>query len=175
MRRRSARHVFLAKVAVVVPLIAAADLLFHDEVGSWLSGLMLAWTIMLIAVRPALRRGPALIAGGAASVFALIAADVPGLLDWVLSWIAISIVALLPRADGFDDAWRWAARVLTHGTTGPLAPFFALLRLFRPRPHRGRRSASPKPSVCATVFKWGDRRVSFRGSRRQISEIVGPD
>jgi hypothetical protein len=155
MRRRSARYSFLAKMVFVVPLIAATDALFHDEVGSWLGGLMLAWTVVLMIARPALRRGPALVAGGAASALALVTAGSPGLLAWAMFWVAISIAALLPRADGFDDAWRWAVRVAAHGVTGPITPVIDLLRLFRPRPHRGRMTARAVAAMLALPIAMG--------------------
>lgn len=155
MRRHSPRYSFLAKMASVVPLIVGADVLFHDEIGSWLGGLMLVWAVVPIVVRPALRRGPALIAGGAASVFALIAADAPGLLGWTMFWVAVSIAALLPRTQGFDDAWRWAVRVAAHGVTGPFTPLIDLLRLFRPRPQRGRMTASAVAAMLALPVAMG--------------------
>lgn len=155
MRRYHARYSFFAKLVVMVPLIAAADALFHDDVGSWLGGLMLAWMLVLIIIRPALRRGPALVAGGVASVFALIAVDAPGLFGWAMFWVAISIAALLPRAVGFDDAWRWAVRVAAHGVTGPFTPLIDLLRLFRPRPHRGRMKARSVAAILALPLAMG--------------------
>ena len=125
------------------------------KIGSWLGSLMLAWMVALIAVRPALRRGPALIAAAIASVFALVAIDNPGLLEWTMFWVAISIAALIPRTDGFDDAWRWAARVATHGVTGPFTPFVDLLRLFSPRPHRGRMTARAVAGILALPLAMG--------------------
>jgi len=155
MRRRSARYSFLTKMTFVVPLIAAADALFHGEVGSWLGGLMLAWTVVLIIARPALRRGPVLVAAAAASIFGLVAVDSPGLLGWTMFWVAISIAALLPRAQGFDDAWRWAVRVAAHGVTGPFTPLIDLVRLFRPRPQRGRMTARALAAMLALPLAMG--------------------
>jgi hypothetical protein len=168
MRRRSARYSFLAKMAFVVPLIAAADALFRDEVGSWLGGVMLAWTVALVAARPALRRGPALVAGGAASAFALAAAGSPGLLGWTMFWIAISIAALLPRAEGFDDAWRWAVRVAAHGVTGPFTPLIDLFRLFRPSPQRGRMTARTVAAMLALPLAMGVIFVALFASANPI-------
>jgi len=155
MRRRGTRFSFLAKIAAVVPLIAAADMLFQGEIGSWLGGLMLAWVLALIVVRPALRRGPALVVAGIAAALALVMADAPGPLGWTMFWVAISIAALLPYADGFDDAWRWAVRLAAHGVTGPLAPIVDLLRLLRPRPHRGRITIRAVVAILALPIAMG--------------------
>jgi hypothetical protein len=131
-------------------LIAGADWLFADwQIGSWLGGLALAWGLMLVLIRPALRRGPALIALGIAVGFALAMINQPGLLAWVLFWVAISIATLLPRAAGFDDAWRWAIRLAAHAATGPFSPLFDLPRLFRPRPHLGRLTARALAAMLA--------------------------
>lgn len=133
MPRSTTRFSFLIKLVPALLLIAAADFLFQDKVGSWLGGLMLAWVLLLLLVRPALRRGPALIATVVAAGFALTMADDPGLLAWVLFWTALSMAALLPRTAGFDDAWRWTVRLTMHGLTGPFAPLADLQRLLRPR------------------------------------------
>ncbi len=172
MQRRNVRYLFLAKIVVVLPLIAAADALFRGEVGSWLGGLMLAWTIVMIAVRPALRRGPALLAAGAAGAFALIAANAPGLIDWMLFWVAISIAALLPRVARFDDAWRWLVRVLAHGVTGPITPLIDLLRLFRLRPHRGRIRARAVAAILALPLTMGALFVALFASANPIIASV---
>lgn len=142
MPSRTPRFSFLVKIAVAALLIAAADALFQDfRIGSWLGGLALAWVLVLLLVRPAVRRGPALVASLAAIAFALVLADDPGLLGWVLFWTALSLAALLPRTAGFDDAWRWAVRLAMHALTGPLSPLFDLPRLFRSRPRHGRLGA----------------------------------
>jgi hypothetical protein len=133
MPGRQSRFTFLAKMLAALALIAGADWLFADwQIGSWLGGLALAWGLMLVLIRPALRRGPALIALGIAVGFALAMINQPGVLAWVLFWVAISIATLLPRAAGFDDAWRWAIRLAAHAATGPFSPLFDLPRLFRP-------------------------------------------
>jgi hypothetical protein len=142
MPGQQSRFTFLAKLLAALALIADADWLFIDgRIGSWLGGLALAWVAMLVLTRPALRRGPAPIALVAAIGFALMMVNQPGLLVWVLFWVALSIAALLPRTAGFDDAWRWAIRLAAHAATGPFSPLFDLPRLFRPRPHRGRLTA----------------------------------
>jgi hypothetical protein len=121
-----------------VLLIIAADRLFHNQVGSWFGGWTLAWVGLLLLARPALRRGSALLACTIAAAFALTIASDPGPLAWVLFWAALSIAALLPRTAGFDDAWRWAMRLLAHGVSGPLTPIHDLVYVLQNRPTRGR-------------------------------------
>ncbi|MDB5716239.1 MAG: hypothetical protein JWO15_3636 [Sphingomonadales bacterium] len=147
---RQSRFTFLAKILAALGLIVGADWLVTDgHIGSWLGGLAIAWALILAIVRPALRRGPALIAWASAIVFALVMVNQPGLLAWVLFWVALSIATLLPRTAGFDDAWRWAIRLAAHAATGPFSPLFDLPRLFRPRPHRGRLTARSLAAMLA--------------------------
>lgn len=142
MPGRRSRFTFLAKMLAALLLIGAADWLFTGfRIGSWLGGLALAWIVVLALVRPATRRGPALVAMIAAAAFAIVLIDQPGRLAWLLFWAALSIAALLPRTAGFDDAWRWAIRLAAHGVTGPFSPLLDLPRLFRARPQRGRLTA----------------------------------
>ena len=148
MPRRAPLHSFIAKLIVAPLMVVAIDLLFQDAIGSWLGGFALAWVIAVIATLPAVRHGPALVAVMAAAAFALVMADDPGLLAWVLFWAALSIATLLPRTAGFDDAVRWGIRLALHGATGPFTPLADLMRLFGGRPGRARR---PIRTVVATL------------------------
>ena len=129
---RTARFTFLRKVAAAIAIIAAMDRLFFDgAAGSWIGGFALAWIGALLATRPALRRRPSLVALAIAAGFAIVLAQDPGGLGWVLFWSALSIAALMPRIGRFDDAWRWSLRLAAHGLSGPLAPVLDLIRLAR--------------------------------------------
>ena len=135
------RFSFLIKVPAVIAMIAAADQLFlQGRMGSWIGALALGWIALLLAVRPALRRRPSLVALLVAAGFALAMAHDPGLLGWVLFWSALSIATLMPRVGRFDDAWRWSLRLLVHAVSGPLTPVLDLERLSRHRPRRGGRN-----------------------------------
>ena len=138
---RTARFSFLHKILAAIAIIAAMDRLFLEGgAGSWIGGFALAWIGALLVTRPALRRRPSLAALAIAAGFAVVLAWEPGGLGWVLFWSALSIAALMPRAGGFDDAWRWSLRLTAHGLSGPLAPVLDLVRLARLRPrHGGRR------------------------------------
>lgn len=139
MPGRSLRFSFLVKILAAGLLIGAADALSRDlRIGSWLGGLALAWLMVLLAARPALRRSAAMVAVVIAATFALVLIDAPSLLAWALFWTALSIAALLPRTAGFDNAWRWTVRLAAHAVTGPLSPLADMARMFRSRPHRGR-------------------------------------
>ena len=143
MPRHAMRFSFLAKIVPALLLVAVADVLFQDRMGSWLGVLALVWAVALLLVRPALRHGQAAVAITIAAGFALAMVDDPGLLAWMLFWAALSMAALLPRTAGFDDAWRWAVRLAVHAVTGPLAPVWDLARLFRSPPH-GKRLTLPR-------------------------------
>lgn len=147
--RHSTRFSFTAKPVAALLLVGAADWLVDGwKIGSWLGLFALGWLATLLLVRPAARCGAALVAAGAAAAFAGALAWDPGLLAWTLFWAALSLAALLPRAR-FDDAARWAVRLLVHGMTGPAALPHAAARFGRVRPRGARRSAAGFVSLLA--------------------------
>lgn len=136
------RFSFLIKIVAALALIGACDQLFlGGAFGSWIGGLALGWALVLLVVRPALRRR-SLAAMLVAAGFAAVLAYDPSLLGWALFWSALSIATLMPRTGRFDDAWRWALRLAAHALSGPLTPVLDAIRLFRARPRRGRSSAA---------------------------------
>ncbi len=137
------------KIGVTLALVAAAHFLFdHGHFGSWVGAFALVWAGLLAFVRPALRRGQALLALTAAALLALALADKPSLLGWILFWSALSIATILPRAGRFDDALRWAVRLGAHAATGWLTPLADLARLSSVR-RRGRRSLGSVVALLA--------------------------
>jgi len=137
MQRSTRSFSFLIKLVPALLLVAAADWLCDWKFGSWVGGFALAWVVLLLLVRPALRRGPALAASAVAAALALVMADDPGPLAWAMFWAAVSMAALLPRTIRFDDAWRWALRLFAQAATGPLSPLVDLARLLHSRPSDG--------------------------------------
>lgn len=124
---------FAAKASAALLLIVVADLLFHGHaVGSTLGAFALLLILATAALRPDLRRdrkaGWALLA---AAVLALILVEAPGPLAWMLFWTALSLAALLPRAQGFDDAWRWSQRLAAQAAVGLFGPWLDLRRARR--------------------------------------------
>lgn len=147
---RTIRFSFLIKIPVALGLIVAADRLFlGPRIGSWIGGFALAWAVLLLIARPALRRPASLLALAAAGAFALLLAWDPGLLGWSLFWSALSLAALMPRVGRFDDAWRWSLRLCAQGTTGGAAPIADLMRLWRVRPRRGRLTGAALAALLA--------------------------
>jgi hypothetical protein len=73
-------------------------------------------------LKPLRRLGPPLVAAAAASLFVFALAEDPSLLALALFWLAASLAVLLPRADRFDDAWRWTMRLSTHAVRSLLGP-----------------------------------------------------
>ncbi|WP_116091977.1 DUF4153 domain-containing protein [Sphingomonas crusticola] len=140
MHSPGGRYSFVRKFGVTILLVALFDRLFPDIVdGVGMGVFALAWLIGLIAVRPAVRRQQAaFVALGAALLFILSLTYDPGVLAWAMFWCALSVAALLPRTAGFDDAWRWAARLLLHAGSGLVAPLADLHRLFYRRPRERR-------------------------------------
>ncbi|MDG2533491.1 DUF4173 domain-containing protein [Sphingomonas sp. HITSZ_GF] len=147
---RTTRFSFLIKIPAVILAIIAADHLFlGGGMGSWLGALAFGWALLLLAVRPALRRRPSLIALLIATGFAGVLTHDPGLLGWVMFWSTLSIAVLMPRVGRFDDAWRWSLRLLCHGLSGPLTPILDMIRLSRARPQRGRRNLAGLATLLA--------------------------
>ncbi|WP_129790584.1 DUF4153 domain-containing protein [Sphingosinicella sp. CPCC 101087] len=134
----SRRHSFRAKVGAALALILLADFLFFLQEPGWTIGLFaLAWAAALAAVVPAVPGNrPARLALALAFLYAALLVDDPDPLGVLLFGTALSLAALLPRRD-FDDAWRWALRLILHGVSAVIAPFADLARLSRlPRPAR---------------------------------------
>jgi hypothetical protein len=106
---------FAAKAVVAAALLVLGDWLFSGWRGGATLGIYaLLLLVALAATRPALLRSRrALVAGAAATLFAIALGDDPSLLTAALFWAAATLAALLPRAR-FDTAWRWTIRLLCH-------------------------------------------------------------
>lgn len=143
------RFSFLLKAAIVVSLVMLFDRLFLDSFsGARIGGFAGVWLIGVALSRRDVRRSPhAWIAVAVAALFVGSLFDDPGPLAWVLFWSALSVAALLPRVDGFDDAWRWGARLVIHAVTGIGKPFADLRRLGRTR-----RSKRTSPRAVLTMM-----------------------
>jgi hypothetical protein len=144
MRLPRRRFSFLLKIGVAALLAAAFDWLFPQAPGGTCLGLFaLAWLLGLILARPDVRRARLATASALASaaIFCVSLAYDPGPLAWVLFCTALSIAALLPRTAAFDDAWRWAVRLMLHGLTGLPKPILDLFHLAGVRPPGGRLTA----------------------------------
>jgi hypothetical protein len=152
MRVLSRNYGFLLKIGVTILLVIAFDWLFpHFLGGTTIGAFAFLWLLGLILARPAVRRPQlsAAIALSLATLFCIALAYDPGPLAWALFWSALSIAALLPRTAGFDDAWRWAARLLLQGLSGPITPAVDLLRLTRLRSRGGKVSLRSLTALLA--------------------------
>lgn len=146
---------FRRKVAAALLLLALADQLFYGhEPGASLGFFALAWNAALALTVPAVRHGAAPVALAAAALCGLLLVDDPSPLAWALFWTALASAALLTRAR-FDDAARWALRLLAHALVGPARPLVDALRLLRLRARTGVRAALATvapPVVGGAVF-----------------------
>jgi hypothetical protein len=132
---------FAAKASAALLLVVVADLLFHGHaVGATLGAFALLLILAATALRPDLRHdrkaGWALLA---AAILALILVEAPSPLAWMLFWAALSLAALLPRAQAFDDAWRWSQRLAAQAAVGLFGPWIDLRRARRTGRTRRRR------------------------------------
>ena len=135
----NARYSFLLKLVGALLLVALGDLLFwFHRIGSTMGLFALAVLIVALTTRiELLRRWPSRIAAAAALVFALALAIDPGPLRLLLYLAALTLAALLPRTARFDDAWRWAQRLVVHGLLSAIGPLRDYLILGRARRRRG--------------------------------------
>jgi hypothetical protein len=133
------RFSFLLKPIGALLLVALADRLFFlQSVGSTLGLFALAMLLVTACLRTAiLTRWSGRIALSAALIFALALVLQPGPLALLLFWTAISIAALLPRTDGFDNGLRWALRLMLHGILSLFGPLRDFLLARRARHRRG--------------------------------------
>ena len=135
LSRRPRDLSFAAKTSAALGLVAIADLLFWGHpIGATIGVFALLLTASATALHPAARRDPKAVGALiAAAVLALIQVEAPGLLVWMLFWAALSLAVLLPRAERFDDAWRWSQRLLVQAAVGLFGPWLDLRRAVRTR------------------------------------------
>lgn len=146
------RFSFLLKIAGALALILAGDLIFYqrEQFGGFIGLFALAWVAVTVLVSPALRNRRS--ACGAVLIAALVAGALvfdPSLLAWTLFWTALSMAALLPATDKFDDGWRWFQRLLVHGVRSIGGPITDVFRLHRTR--RGRRWGQAMSPILPTL------------------------
>ncbi|MEC7818083.1 MAG: DUF4173 domain-containing protein [Pseudomonadota bacterium] len=143
-----ARFSFVWRIAAAVWLLALSDLLFFGYRGGAVIGAFaLAWLVVLVMSKPAIRRARhARIAIGASAFFALALIDDPSLLAVLLFLTAIGSAALLP-GHAFDHAGRWSARLLALAAKGPFRVVLDLSRTAR-LPSRGGCTAR---SICLHI------------------------
>ncbi|WP_156025984.1 DUF4153 domain-containing protein [Sphingomonas phyllosphaerae] len=144
------RYSFLVKACVTAGLVLAFDRLFPGEMAVSAIGVFAAaWLIGLVAVRADVRRDlRALVAVLAAALFATALIDDPGPLAWTMFWCALSVASLIPRTVRFDDAWRWAARLVVHAASSAVRPWRDLRQGLR-RPRGKRRGARATLAILA--------------------------
>jgi hypothetical protein len=130
---------FVSKAVLAAALVTLADwLFFWQSAGSTVALFAFLVLAVVAATQPALRhRRAGWAAAGVALAAAAALADDPSLLALALCWAAASVAALLPRAQGFDDAWRWALRLAGHGARSLLGPVLDLPILRAARRRRG--------------------------------------
>ncbi len=136
---------FGAKAAVVASAalaVQASTALFYS--GSWwgvLAGALIA--LVCITRWATWLNKTGLLALFMAGLLAVALFNDPGLLGWVLFWVALSVATLSPRIRHFDDALLWSGRLLRQALSGPLTVPRDVRRLVRVagrRPHSGARA-----------------------------------
>lgn len=130
---------FLFKLIGALALAGFAQALFlFERAGATIGGFALVLLGAAALLRPVIWRDRrARLALAAAAFFALVLAADPGFLALFLYWIMLTLAALLPRAAGFGDGWRWTLRMIGHGALSPFMPLRDLMILQRTRRRRG--------------------------------------
>jgi hypothetical protein len=172
-RLRLRRFSFLQKIVLAAALVALADhLFFFQRAGSTVGLFAAALLTALLVATPAIGRSrPALAAAAAALVFVAALGDDPSPLAAFLFLAAAAMAVLLPRAQGFDDGWRWTKRLLLHAFLAPLAPLLDWGRLRAARRRRGpARLAAALPLLALPVLGTALFLALFSAANPLISE-----
>ncbi len=146
------RHGLSLKLGLALTLVAAGDMIFyqHGAFGVSIGLFALSWLAVTIAANPALSRRPAAwIAIGIAAIAGSALVFDPGMIAWILFWVALSMAALLPATGAFDDGWRWFQRLLVHGVCSIAGSVIDTLKFRRAR--RGKPSSTAIGTMLPTL------------------------
>lgn len=147
------RASFWLKAALTMALVALADFLFVWRLPGVSLGLFaLAGIAAVVLTRPAVlkeRRGGLALA--AAAAFALILADRPGPLAWLLFGPSLTVAVLSARTPSGETAWGWMQRLVVQGAISMAGPMLDLIRLSRLRLRR-RRKGLPAYALLARLL-----------------------
>lgn len=164
---------FLLKVVLALLLAWLSDLLLGSGAGAVVGVCALAWTGAVVAARPAgVRR--ALPALGATVLFGAMLLDDPSLLAALLFWVSLSLAVLLSR-QRFDNAARWAARLLLHAALGLSTPFADIARVGRERARVGTRLSITRvlATLALPLIGGGVFVTLFAGANPLIARALG--
>lgn len=173
--RPPARFSYAGKILAGVLLVILADQLFFlaEEAGATLALFAIVLLAgLLLALKPLRRSPPAWAAAAACLVFTAALADDPSPLALILLWFSVSLLVLLPRADGFDDAWRWTLRLGAHALRCLLAPLGDWRRLYAARSRRGvgARLAKQLPNLWLPLIGTGLFLALFAAANPIVSD-----
>lgn len=134
-RPSTIRLSFILKVVLTGGLAFLADTVFSSgsdllEAGSAAGLLAGAWLAALLSCDPLMRHNRAshlALAGAALAALALILE--PGLIAALLFLLYLGLALFLPRYGAFDNALRWACRLMLHAVLSPLTILFDAMRL----------------------------------------------
>lgn len=137
------RSSFWIKVALGAALVGLADLLFFAHIlGTNLGLFSLAILVVVILGRKGLLRDRRGLCSILASVaFALILADRPGFLAWVLFTVSVTVGVLSCRIRPGETAWGWTQRLALQWIFALFGPAIDLFKLSRLKRGRGGMSA----------------------------------
>ena len=127
------RTSFWLKIALVAALATSAERLFFAHVPGAILGLFALAIVGGVALsRPGLprdRRG--LICVLAATAFALVLVDRPGLLAWLLFGLSVALGVLSRRVRPGETAWGWGQRLALQGIFALFGPAIDLAKVSR--------------------------------------------
>ena len=134
------RASFFLKAVVAVALVASADVFFFGHLpGSLLGVFALLWLAAVAILRSgwmADRRG--MIAAGCAFLLALVLADRPSFIAWILFGLAMMVAVLSARVRAGESAWNWIQRLIVHAVLAVAGPAIDAVKMGRIQQRRGR-------------------------------------
>lgn len=169
------RGSFCIKVGAALLLVALGDRLFFQSgaIGSMAGVFALAWLAATLIARPAIRGRAAVATATGAAAYALVLFDDPSLLAVLLFGATLASAALLPRVV-FENAARWAVRLIAHGATSLFGPLLDLNHLRRVRRERGQLWLRVSLPVVALPSAGGAVFVSlFAQANPLIGDVLG--
>jgi len=122
---------FRWKLSLALAIVILGDQLFYENAlfGGYIGMFAFAVLLCLVLGRPSVwARWQGGVSALLAGLFGFALILDPGLLSWIMFWIALSMAALFGMATPYDDGWLWFQRLLLHALRTPVAPLLDMAK-----------------------------------------------